>query len=86
MAGVDPVIWRNVRWKYSRLLNPKMYCSRNCTAISPVPAAIIHRARAKQLRWVDRLGTHAISITDNIIIVSMPLICISPIVIMTAKV
>jgi hypothetical protein len=66
-------------------LNPKIYCSRNCTAMSPVPTAISHRARVKLLRWVERWGTHAISITDNIIIVSIPLICISPIAIMPRR-
>jgi hypothetical protein len=47
----------------------------------PVPAAIIQRALAKLLRRVERPGAHITSITDNIVIVSMPLICISPIVI-----
>jgi hypothetical protein len=50
--------------------------------MSPVPAAIIQRARAKLPRRMERSGTHAISITDNINIVSIPLICISPSVIM----
>jgi len=50
-----------------------------------VPTAISHRARVKLLRWVERWGTHAISITDNIIIVSIPLICISPIAIMPRR-
>ena len=53
--------------------------------MSPVPAAISHRARVKLLRWMVRWGTHAISITDNIIIVSIPLICISPIAIMLQR-
>ena len=47
----------------------------------PVPAAIIQRALAKLLRRVERPGAAITSITDNTNIVSIPLICISPIVI-----
>jgi ABC-type sulfate transport system permease component len=54
--------------------------------MSAVPADISHRARPKLLSRFERRGTHSASITASTVIVSIPLICISPIVIMMAKV